>query len=151
MKVFLDTNVTIEYLMRRERLDDAKWVIDKLIDGGHSIFMSAGGFYTILYVVDRYLHKELGVEKETRIAFLRNMARGLLHDYHIACQDNENLLQGIDDLRFVDLEDSCQLHTAIAANCQFLLTFNVKDYPSDDNQIEVLTPKQFLSKHLFFN
>ena len=144
MKVFFDTNVIIEYLMQRERLDAVKRTINQLIAGGHSLYMSVGGFCTILYVVDKYLNKELNIEKKTRVAFLRNMAKGLLKDYHVAEHDNESLLRSINDMRFADLEDSCQLQAAVSAGCQYLLTFNSKDYPNTDNHIEIMTPEQFL-------
>ena len=146
MKVFFDTNVIIEYLIQRERVDAVKRVIDRLVDGGQDLYMSAGGFYTILYVVDKYLNKELHLEKETRISVMRNMARVLLKDYHVAEHDNESLIRSIEDLHFADLEDSCQLQAAVSAGCQYLLTFNSKDYPSD-SQILVLTPEQFLDVH----
>lgn len=148
MKVFFDTNVVIEYLIQRNRFDAAKQAIDRLINSGHALYMSAGGFYTILYIVDKYLNKELHIEKETRVAFLRNMARGLLKDYQVACHNNESLMQSINDMRFADLEDSCQLQAAISSGCQCLLTFNVKDYPTSESQMEILTPEQFLEKYL---
>ena len=147
MKVFFDTNVILEYLVQRERLDAAKRVIDRLVDGGHDLFMSVGGFYTILYVVDKYLNKELHVEKETRITVVRNMARVLLNEYHVAEHDNGSLMRGIDDLRFADLEDSCQLQVAVSSGCQFLLSFNSKDYPTTDNRINIMTPQQFLDHY----
>ena len=146
MKVFFDTNVIIEYLIKRDHFDATKQVIDKLINGSHVLCMSAGGFYTILYIIDKYLNKELRIEKATRVAFLRNMARGILKDYHIEGHDNESLLQGINDLRFSDLEDSCQLQAAKSSNCQYLLTFNVKDFPAADPQIKILTPERFLDE-----
>ena len=148
MKVFFDTNVIIEYLIQRDHFDVTKQVIDKLINADHILCISAGGFYTIIYIIDKYLNKELRIEKATRIAFLRNMARGILKNYHVAEHDNESLLRSINDLRFTDLEDSCQLQAAITAGCQCLLTFNVKDFPSFDNQIKVLTPEQFLDEYL---
>lgn len=148
MKVFFDTNIILEYMMRREHFDAAKRVIDRLVNDNHDLYMSAGGFYSILFIVDKYLNKELHIEKETRVAFMRNMARGVLKDYCVANNDNESLLHGIDDLRFSDLEDSCQLQAAITAGCQFLLTFNVKDYPSSESRIQVLTPTQFLNNYL---
>ena len=144
MKVFFDTNVILEYLMQRERLDATKRVINQLVDANHDLFMSAGGFYTILYVVDKFLNKELGIEKSKRVVILRNMGRGLLNEYGIAGHDNESLIQGIDDLRFSDLEDSCQLQAAISAGCQCLLTFNAKDYPTTNGLIKTITPEQFL-------
>ena len=98
------------------------------------------------YVVDKYLNKELHFEKETRIAVLRNMARVLLKDYFVAGHDNESLLRGVDDMRFVDLEDSCQLQAAVSSGCQWLITFNLKDYPAE-KQIEIMTPQQFLNSY----
>ena len=148
MKIFFDTNVVIEHLIRRERFDTVKQVINRTVGGGHELYMSAGGFYTILYVVDRFLGKELRLEKEARIAVLRNMAQGLLNSYRIAGHDNESLMRGVDDLRFDDLEDGCQLQAAVSAGCQCLLTFNEKDYPAVDRQIEVVTPEHFLSEIL---
>jgi predicted nucleic acid-binding protein len=144
MKVFFDTNVIIEYLIQRERMDVVEHVVDKLDDGGHHLYMSAGSFYTILYVVDKHINKELHIEKKTRVAFLRNLAQGLLKEYHVAGHDNESLLRSINDLRFADLEDSCQLQAAVSVGCQYLLTFNSKDYPTTNNHIEIMTPEQFL-------
>ena len=147
MRVFFDTNVVIEYLIQRERLDVVKRVVNQLHDGSHVLYMSVGGFYTILYVIDKYLNKELHIEKKTRVAFLRNMAQELLTEYHVAEHDNESLLRSINDLRFTDLEDSCQLQAAVSAGCQYLLTFNSKDYPTTDNLIDVMTPEQFLDNN----
>lgn len=148
MRVFLDTNIIIEYLIQRERTNLVKQVVNRLVEGDHALYMSAGGFYTILYVVDKHLNKELGIEKKTRVAFLRNMAQELLTEYHVAEHDNESLLRSINDLRFADLEDSCQMQAAVSAGCQYLLTFNLKDYPATENQIEIITPQQFLNENL---
>ena len=144
MKVFFDTNIVIEYLIQRERSALVKQVVNGLVEGGHDLYMSAGGFYTILYVIDKYLNKELDIEKKTRVAFIRNMAKELLTEYHVAEHDNESLLRSINDLRFTDLEDSCQLQAAVSAGCQCLLTFNSKDYPTTDSPIDIMTPEQFL-------
>jgi predicted nucleic acid-binding protein len=148
MKVFFDTNVIIEYLIQRDRLNAVKQVVNQLIEGNHALYMSAGGFYTILYIVDKHLNKALNIEKTTRMAFLRNMAQGLLKDYHVAEHNNESLLRSINDLRFADLEDSCQLQAAILSGCQYLLTFNTKDYPAINHQITIMTPEQFLDDSL---
>lgn len=147
MKVFLDTNIIIEYLIQRERTNLVKQVVNRLVEGDHALYMSVGGFYTLLYVIDKHLNKELGIEKKTRVAFLRNMAQELLKEYHIAEHDNESLMRSINDLRFDDLEDSCQLQVAVSSGCQYLLTFNSKDYPTSGNQIEVMTPQQFLDNY----
>jgi predicted nucleic acid-binding protein len=149
MKVFFDTNVIIEYLIQRERLNVVERVVNRLNEGSHRLCMSAGSFYTILYVVDKYINKELHIEKKTRVAFLRNLAQGLLKEYHVVEHDNESLLCSINDMRFSDLEDSCQLQAAVSAGCQYLLTFNSKDYPITDDHVEIMTPEQFLDVKSF--
>ena len=149
MKVFVDTNVIIEYLIARERVGAAKQVIDWLVENRNDIYMSVGGFYTILYSVDKYIRKELFPPKDLRLNMLRGIARGLLANYRVAEHDNKTLLQAITDLRFSDLEDSCQLQAAIKCGCQILLTFNNKDYPTTDSMpIKVLTPETFIETHI---
>ena len=146
MKVFVDTNVIIENVIRRERFDVARRVIDSLLVDKNELYMSSGCFYTLLYVVDKYLRSEFRMEKTFRLAFLRNMAHGLLSDFRVAAHDNDSLLCSIEDFRFSDIEDSCQLQAAIASGCDYLLSFNVADYPSSDDRIMILSPEEFMKK-----
>ena len=44
MKVFLDTNVLLEYLMQREQVDTVERLIDSLQSSGGEMHISAGGF-----------------------------------------------------------------------------------------------------------
>ena len=144
MKVFVDTNVVIDYMLQREHSDMAKKVIDRLLDSCEELFISSGSFYTLLYVIDKHLRKEFRMEKTVRLAFVRSVAHGILKDYRVAAHDNETLLRSVDDLRFSDLEDSCQLQAAIVAGCDYLLTFNTGDYPAKAEQKPVvLTPEEF--------
>ena len=51
----------------------------------------------------------------------------------------------IEDLR--DEYISEKLQVAVSSGCQYLLTFNSKDYPTSGNQIEVMTPQQLLDNY----
>jgi predicted nucleic acid-binding protein len=67
----------------------------------------------------------------------------------VAEHDNASLLRGITDENFTDLEDSCQYQLAQRAGCQFLITFNVKDYHIEqDSSIKVLSPEEYISMEL---
>ena len=61
----------------------------------------------------------------------------------VAGHDNDSLLRGINDEKFTDLEDSCQHQAAIKAGCDYLISFNVKDY-ANSTTLKVMTPKEFL-------
>ena len=145
MKVFIDTNIILEYLMQREYANAVEIVLDIFRKRAIQVFMSAGGFYSLLYIIDNYLKKELGIGQPERLSALRNIATQVLEDFCVAGQDNQILLQGISDTMFTDLEDSCQYQAALEAGCSLLLTFNITDYPLDSNgPIKVLTPQQYL-------
>jgi predicted nucleic acid-binding protein len=78
MKVFIDTNVILEYTMERERAEIVDKLFDTLQNQGHQKLMSVGGFYTILYVIDKFLKKELLLDKDVRIKMIRSVMQRLL-------------------------------------------------------------------------
>jgi predicted nucleic acid-binding protein len=45
-------------------------------------------------------------------------------------------------MQFKDIEDSCQYQAAVAAGCDFIITYNVKDYPH--TLLPVFSPSDFL-------
>ncbi len=144
MKVFIDTNVILEYLMQRERISDAEIVLDYLQSDIHDMYMSVGGFYTILYCFDKFLRKDMNMEKIERVSNLRVLLTRLLDVFLIAEHDNQSLLRSISDVHFIDLEDSCQYQAAERAGCEFLITFNIDDYRYAEGGVRVVTPKEFM-------
>lgn len=145
MRVFLDTNVILEYLMQREQVDTVERLIDNLQSSGGEMYMSAGCFYTILYVLDNYFRKELEISNPDRTSAVRSLAGQLLDVFRVAEHDNQSLLDGVCNEAFTDLEDGCQYHVALKAECKYLLTFNKKHYPMESHDIEVMTPYEFTS------
>jgi len=149
MKVFIDTNVILEYTMERERAEIVDQLFDTLKSQEHQMMMSVGGFYTMLYVIDKFLKKELHLDKDVRIKMIRSVMQRLLQNFLVAEHDNASLLRGITNEKFTDLEDSCQYQLAQRAGCQFLITFNVKDYHIEqDSSIKVLSPEEYISMEL---
>ncbi|MCK8622356.1 PIN domain-containing protein [Prevotella sp. E13-27] len=58
MKVFIDTNVILEYFMHREKFEVAEKLLKELRNEHAQMFMSVGAFYTIHFIILKYLHKE---------------------------------------------------------------------------------------------
>lgn len=145
MKIFLDTNVILEYLLQREQVDTVERLINTQQGLGNEMYMSAGGFYSILYVIDNYFRKELKINNPDRIPVVRAIAKQLLETFRVAEHDNKSLLGGVCNKTFTDLEDGCQYYAALKNECKYLLTFNIKHYPIRTDNIKIMTPYEFLS------
>ena len=143
MKVFIDTNVILENFLRREDYDVAHRLFEVLQDQGHTLYISSGSFYSMVFLVDKYLKKELGIYGDDRIVAVRQMMSSILKVVCVAGHDNASLLQGINDKRFSDLEDSCQHQAAVKAGCDCLISFNLKDY-ANGASVKAMTPAEFL-------
>ena len=143
MRVFIDTNVVLENFLRREDYDVAHRLFEVLQAQGHTVFISSGSFYSMVFLVDKYLKKELGVFGDDRIVAIRQIMSSVLKVVSVAGHDNESLLRGINDGRFTDLEDSCQHQAAVKAGCDCLISFNLKDY-ANGASIKAMTPREFL-------
>ena len=146
MKVFLDTNVILEYFAIREEYETVQSLYQHFYNRHDTLYMSVGSFYTIVFLIERVLKKEAGLKGETRIKALRDIMGRILRTILVAEHDNDSLLRGISDVRFDDLEDSCQYELACKAECDFLITFNIGDFTvKNDSAVRVLTPKEFLA------
>lgn len=148
MRVFLDTNVILEFFLDREDGKTASQLFAMLQEQKHSLFMTVGSFYTMIFLVDKYLRKERGLQGEVRLEVLRELMSDILHVICVAGHDNASLLRGINDIGYKDIEDSCQYQAAQKVGCEVLLTFNNIDYPADENVVPcVMTPQKFLDSY----
>ena len=145
MKVFVDTNVILEYVLQREHYAEAKRAIAQGIALKCELLMSVGGFYTMLFIVEKYFRKELQQNRHEAVVQTRDVMKKVLSLFSVAEHDNASLLSGIDDVMFYDIEDSCQYQAAQKAACEVLLTFNNIDYPVAQGVVPcVMTPQEFL-------
>jgi predicted nucleic acid-binding protein len=145
MNILLDTNVILEYFAVRERYSIAKQLFEHLRGKGDALFMSSGSFYTMIFLVDKMLRKQMGLQGEIRENALRDIMEQILDTIAVAEHDKESLLRGVRNMQFKDIEDGCQFEQAKKASCELLLTFNVADYPSvADSSVTVLSPEEYL-------
>lgn len=145
MRVFCDTNILIEYLFKRKEGENVKEVFRILSRQKAEKVISAGGFYTLTYLIEVYL-KRSGLRKEERIVELRRILSGLLAEYTV--QGEINWEAGLKDYRFDDLEDSYQYQSALSTKCDILLTLNEKDFrKADSGALRIYTPSDFLETY----
>lgn len=144
MRIFLDTNVVMDYLASRGDVESVNSIFHQIENGEHSAFISVGSFYTITYLIDIFL-KNKGIGKTERVYMLRETLESLLAYLNIEGHTKEMLLMGVRDIDFQDLEDSYQYQAALSARCDYLITSNIKDFSEIDNpMIDIVLPKDFL-------
>jgi predicted nucleic acid-binding protein len=133
MRLFLDTNVMLDLLGRREPFFENAARIVSLADKGKAkIVVSALSYAT----TDYFLSKMLGVNKS--IELLRKFKT--ISD--IVSLD-EIIIEKSLNSSFTDFEDGLQYFSAIQAECKYIITRNVKDFKNAE--IPVLTPYDFLA------
>ncbi|MBQ9640513.1 MAG: PIN domain-containing protein [Bacteroidaceae bacterium] len=143
MRIFLDTNVIMDYLSSRGNVEAANKIVESIEEGENTGYISAGSYYTITYLTDRLL-KEEGYNNPQRLKILRHTLSTLLSFFEIANCSRTEFLLGTLDQQFNDLEDSYQLQAANAASCEYLITNNIKDFQkSDITNVRIITPTEF--------
>ena len=78
MKVLIDSNVILEVILQREEYETANSVLRALYEGEHEMFMTTGCFYGMLYVVDKYLRKDMKLVNPKRTDTLRSVMAKVL-------------------------------------------------------------------------
>ena len=56
-RVFIDTNVILDHILQREHGAEAKTLIEWLFKNKVQMMMSVGGFYTMHYIIEKYLRQ----------------------------------------------------------------------------------------------
>lgn len=147
MRIFCDTNIVTEIIESRQFAPQIIQIL-RMSSDRNEFYVSAGGFYTVTYLAERFL-KRRGFDNPMRIHETRKALKGLLRYFHIAANDAFTIEEGLDDDAFNDLEDSYQYQAALACHADVLLTINVKDFKNvEQRALPVMTPVEYLNRYL---
>ncbi|MEL5896383.1 PIN domain-containing protein [Bacteroides sp. GD17] len=131
-RVFLDTNVVLDFLMERENFqDDAEAILALAYNGHFRLFLSSLSFSNIAYIA-RQLYKG------NQLYDLLDKVRELVSVSEVDDWVVDLALK----LRAKDFEDALQYYSALKANADVIVTRNLKDFSFSD--IKVVSPKEFL-------
>lgn len=138
----------MEYVSRRKQYELVRDIFDAIEDKKLSAVISVGGLYTTVYLLTRML-KDMNIHRPEQTERLRMGLNGLMRLATVADCKHENMVEAVNDERFIDIEDSFQYHCAIYCQCDVLITINVKDYKNVmDAGLPVLTPGEFVERYL---
>lgn len=148
MKVFLDTNIFLEYFERWREYQTVSQLLSAIEDGRLKAVISAGCVYTLAYLIRMELKRQ-DIHRPEQTLRLRSTLNIVLSMITVAGISHKSIVNGTNDMSFDDVEDSFQYQCAVQNKCDALITINLKDYGGVDNsRIEVLSPTEFVSKYL---
>ena len=135
MKVFIDTNIFLDILCKREKfVDDALSIFDMAVDNQIELLISDLSIANIKYIT----RKEIPVD---RFYDLIQTFRPIFTIVPLGADVIDKAL----DLRANDFEDALQYFSAVQANADCLVTRNIKDYGFA--KMEVLDSQTFIAKY----
>lgn len=143
MKVFLDTNIFLEYLQERQQCQSVKKIFDAIEDKKLKAVISVGCIYTLDYLI-RVGLKRLNVYRPEQTQKLRESLNTILNLASVVGTSHKSIVDAVNDINFDDIEDSFQYQCALQNKCDVLLTINLRDYPTADiTPIQILSPDDF--------
>ncbi len=135
MNVFIDTNVIIDVLDRRDKFFEASSNVLSLgAENKITLYATALTMANCIYI----LRKPLGYENALACV-------NALKEYiHISPLTQTEFDQAFSELS-PDAEDMLQYYSAKAAECEIVITRNGKHFPSTG--LPILTPTEFLKRY----
>jgi len=134
MKVFLDTNILLDYGQQRERHEEAETIFCLGDVGEIELFASYLSYANMGYILR-------GMEREAKYALISSTREGI---HVVACDDIQ--LDAALAHHVKDYEDMLQYQCALAAGCDVIVTNNKKDY-YEFSQLPFLTSEEFLLQY----
>ena len=151
MKVFLDTNIFIEFFEQRAQFHIVGKILDAIEDGKIEAFVSTGSIYTMTYLLTQGL-KRNNIHRPEQTEKLRETLLGVTHLCHVIDISHQSVIHAVENLSFTDLEDSYQFQCAKQNGCSHLITINTRDYKNAFiPSLEIISPTDFVNQYLSEN
>jgi predicted nucleic acid-binding protein len=134
MKVFIDTNIFLDILCKREQfVDDALSIFDMAVDDKIELLISDLSIANIKYIT----RKEIPTEKFYELI-------QTFRPVFTIVPLGAGVIDSAISLKADDFEDALQYFSAVQAGSDCLVTRNIKDFGFA--KMEVIDSKTFLSK-----
>ena len=133
-KVFLDTNILIDFILKRENFSDAVGIWKKADAGEIALYVSTLSYSNIAYILRNLPQAEL-------YKYLKTLTKGI----NMIALEPRHVLSALDN-PVRDFEDMLQYQCAIAIGCDVVVTNNTKDF-RDFCQLPLMTSREFLPKY----
>lgn len=148
MRLFVDTNIILEFIDHRREYESVRRILADIRDGKHDGFVSQGSVYTLTFLIEKSL-KARDIHKPEQTKQLRRLLISILTMFEPTGIGRKDMLNAVGNEAFTDIEDSFQYQCAVENRCDVLLTINIDDFrDADQRSLEILTPAQFVEKYM---
>ncbi len=131
-RLFLDTNIVIDFLGERENFYEAAAKILTLADKKKiKVFTSPTSIANTYYLLAKYENAKTALDKIRKFKVLCNIS-----------VMNEEVVERAINSNFKDFEDTMQYFSAIAENCDLIVTRNESDFKN--SAIPVMNATSYL-------
>jgi predicted nucleic acid-binding protein len=133
MRLFFDTNILLDVLLKRPGHFEASAQLWTAAESAQAQgYISVISFNNIYYIV----HKIAGIDTARKVL-------NSLRDSFTTVDCTSQIVNQAIDAKMKDFEDAIQYFSATHSKCDYLLTRNLKHFPSGG--IVVQTPEEFLA------
>ncbi len=134
MKVFLDTNILLDYLLKRQPFyESVKKVFEMCL-------YTIDGCVTPHSLIDVFYM--LSERTDATTEFCRETILKLRAVLFVIPENDDIVLAAARNTDFSDFEDSMQNESAMIAGVDYIITRNKKDF--DKSTVSAITPEEFL-------
>jgi len=132
MKLFLDTNVLLDYAVNRnDNHEILQSVIKSCVDRKNEGFITSHSITDFFYIARNYF---TNTERKELTDFIVNT-------FTILVEDKEAFLNCLKAEHFDDLEDQLQMECASSAEVDYIITENKKDF--EFAKVPVISSREF--------
>jgi len=136
MRIFVDVNVFMDVLTRRRGWKASLVLLQLVRMGKIEGYISALTVPVIYFLRARIFNEEKA----------REDTRKIVAGFKIVPLSGDLIAKSLEEKRIKDFEDSIQFHSARISS-EIFVTRNIKDFKGVRDEIELLTPEEFLEKY----
>jgi len=132
-RVLLDTNVVLDFLLKREpNYENARTIIKEIVNGNVQGYVTASMVTDIFYLLQKTNGKRFAFNSLVDLLTILDVLTVYRDDVYSV------LYSGWDDF-----EDALQAHVAVRSGMNAIVTRNIKDY-KDAKNIDIILPHDFI-------
>ena len=137
MKLFLDANVVLDLILKREPFfDNIAEIVTIAENKNFTLCFSSVTFVNVNYIACKFTDKKYVLESLKKLRVLFDVLSVSETEIDKALYSNFN-----------DFEDAVQHYCALKNNCDYIITRDSKDFKN--SEIPFLTPTEFLASIKF--
>lgn len=134
-KIFLDANVGLDFLLRRENYAETKKLFERIFSGEIKAFITPAIVHIISYMLVKYYDKHV----------IKSIILDLLSNVKVIDCNHETTINAVNS-QMTDIEDALQYYTAMHHKIDFFITLDKKLIKSAIPILPVYTPEEFLKE-----